>query len=211
MNTNDKIVCLKCGSNEFRLMRTTKSQILAECSKCGHPHLMEGVSIFWNPEDEVGRTKVETSEIIEEEKQGIPKEIEEKSVEELANEMVEFIEKESLHDVPFYEISRIFWNKKGLDSLVFPDDPDITLKRLKIENSVKERLHYQNGISPKQLKKERELLDSLKSKILDKAKRDNKKTLTQTDIELYLMENEETLPRRLQRILYSLVNSELKK
>lgn len=52
MNFDEKIACLKCGGNEFKLTRTAKEQIIAECSKCGHPHLMEGVNVFWNPEDE---------------------------------------------------------------------------------------------------------------------------------------------------------------
>lgn len=211
VNTDEEIACLKCGSNEFRLTRTTKGQILAECSKCGYHHLMEGVSIFWNPEEEEATTEKETSETREVDRQKIPKEVKTKSVEELTNEMIEFIEKESLDGVSFYEISRIFWDKKGLDFLSSDDDPDIDLKRLKVENSVKERLNYQGEISPKQLKKEKELLDSLKCKIVDEARKDNKKNLTQTDIELYLLENKQVLPRRLQRMLYSLVNSELKR
>lgn len=212
MNTNEEVACLKCGGNEFKLTRTAKGQILAECSKCGYPHLMEGVSIFWNPEDEEGTAEKEKPEVMEVDQQKIPKEIEEKPVEELANEMIEFISKESLDDAPFHEISRIFWNKKGLDFLMFPVEPAISLKRLRIERIVRERLPaFQGDISPKQVKKEKELLDSLKSKVLVMARRDNKKSLTQTDIEFYLMENEEALPRRLQRILYHLVNSELAK
>jgi hypothetical protein len=94
---------------------------------------------------------------------------------------------------------------------MLPVESTIALKRLKIERIVKERLPiFQGEISPKQVKKEKELFDSLKSKVLVMARRDNKKSLTQTDIEFYLMENEEALPRRLQRILYRLVNSELK-
>jgi len=213
MNFDEKIVCLKCGSNEFRLTRTVKEQILAECLKCGYPHLMEGVSIFWNPEEEEGTTEEKTYHLrsVEVDKQKIPKEIEEKSVEELANEMVELIKRESLEDLSFYDISRTFWEKKGLDLFMLPHDSDVALKRLKVENSVKERLNYQGEISPKQLKKEKELINSLKCKVVDKARKENKGSLTQTDIELYLMENEKVLPRRLQRILQSLVNSELKR
>jgi len=148
MDTDEEIACFKCGSNEFRLTRTTRGQILAECSKCGYPHLMEGVSIFWNPEEEGGTTEEKTSEVIEVQEQKISKEIEEKSVEELANEMIEFIKKESLDNAPFYEISRIFWNKKGLD-FMFTVEPDIALKRLKVERTVKERLPFFLGeISP---------------------------------------------------------------
>ncbi len=213
MNFDEKIACLKCGSNEFRLTRTTKEQIIAECCKCGHPHLMEGVSVFWNPEDEEGITEGKThpSRSVEVDKQKDPKEIEEKSVEELANEMIELIKKESLEDLSFYDISHIFWEKKGLDLLMLPHDSDVALKRLKVENSVKEKLNYQGEISPNQLKKEKELMNTLKCKILDKARKENKGSLTQTDIELYLMENEKVLPRRLQRMLQSLVNSELKR
>jgi hypothetical protein len=75
---------------------------------------------------------------------------------------------------------------------MLPVESTIALKRLKIERIVKERLPiFQGEISPKQVKKEKELLDSLKSKVLVMARRDNKKSLTQTDIEFYLMENEE--------------------
>jgi hypothetical protein len=125
--------------------------------------------------------------------------------------MVELIKRESLEDLSFYDISRTFWEKKGLDLFMLPHDSDVALKRLKVENSVKERLNYQGEISPKQLKKEKELINSLKCKVVDKARKENKGSLTQTDIELYLMENEKVLPRRLQRILQSLVNSELKR
>lgn len=113
--------------------------------------------------------------------QKVPIEIEEKSVEELANEMIELIKKESLQDLSFYDISHVFWEKKGLNLLMLLHDSDVALKRLKVENSVKERLNYQGEISPNQLKKEKKLINSLKCKILDKARRENKVSLTQTD------------------------------
>jgi len=213
MNAEEEIACLKCGSNEFKLTRATKGQILAECLKCGFPHLMEGVSIFWNPENEETETEDEAHSTLELrlESHKVPKKIDEKSVEELSNEMLEFIEKESLNDLPFYEISRIFWSKKGLDIFMLTNDSNIALKRLKVENNVKEKMGYLGEKSPNQLRKEKEMLNSLKSKVLDMAKRDDKKTLTHADVRLYLLEIEQVLPQDLQRMLYQLVNSGLKK
>ncbi|MBN2336133.1 hypothetical protein JXL21_11285 [Candidatus Bathyarchaeota archaeon] len=53
MEADKEIKCVKCGSDEFKLMRTIPQQILAECLKCGHPHLLEGNPIFfWSPEEE---------------------------------------------------------------------------------------------------------------------------------------------------------------
>jgi len=54
--------CINCGKNEFRLMRTTDYQILAECIHCGEPHSLdafdknktgeEAILSFWSPKME---------------------------------------------------------------------------------------------------------------------------------------------------------------
>ena len=174
MSNGNGTVCAKCGSCEFKLMRTAKGQILAECLKCAHPHLMEGVNILWSPEREEDNQK-KTSERTETRKE-ILEEFKDKSLDASTNEMVEFIEKESLKDVSFYDITRIFWNKKGLDLFIYSGDPDFVLKRLRVERAVREKLHCQDNISPKQHEKEKELPDSTKPKILKQAKqKQNKK------------------------------------
>jgi len=42
MQVDNEIKCVECGSDEFKLMRTIPEQILAECIKCGRPHLIGG-------------------------------------------------------------------------------------------------------------------------------------------------------------------------
>jgi len=49
--------CVNCGKNEFKLMRTLDSQIVAECIHCGEPHLLDALDEkgvpktlhFWSP------------------------------------------------------------------------------------------------------------------------------------------------------------------
>ena len=170
MSNGNGTVCAKCGSCEFKLVRTAKGQILAECLKCAHPHLMEGVNILWSPEREENNQK-KTSERTETRKE-ILEEFKDKSLDESTNEMVEFIEKESLKDVSFYDITRIFWNKKGLNLFIYSGDPDFVLKRLRVERAVREKLHCQGDINRKQKEEEKEPIDSLKPKILEKTKRE---------------------------------------
>jgi uncharacterized Zn finger protein len=61
--TNEKVTekepkCVKCGKNEFELMRTIDSQITAVCIHCGEPHLLDAIDKstgkptslqFWSP------------------------------------------------------------------------------------------------------------------------------------------------------------------
>jgi len=152
----------------------------------------------------------ESFEVPEVKNQKSEKRIEEKSVEQWTEEIVEFVKKESLVDLPFSVIWRLFWSSKGLSLIIFSDSPEVVLKLYKIENMVRERMHYFGEISPNQLEKERKLLDSMKNKIILRARKENKSKLTETDLELYLMETGEALPRRLLRMLHSLVNSELR-
>ena len=37
--------CVECGKNEFKLLRTVDSQILAECVNCGEPHILDAIDI----------------------------------------------------------------------------------------------------------------------------------------------------------------------
>jgi len=50
--------CIKCGKNEFKLMRTLDSQIMAQCIHCEEPHLLDAIDEttgkptklqFWSP------------------------------------------------------------------------------------------------------------------------------------------------------------------
>lgn len=55
-----EIKCVSCGSNEFKLMRTTEHQILAQCVHCEEPHTLDAVDQkgmtsflqFWSPKME---------------------------------------------------------------------------------------------------------------------------------------------------------------
>ena len=211
--------CLKCGKSNFNLSRITDSQILATCTNCEESYLLDAVDdsannptklVFWSPTEEKRMAEEESFEVPEVKNQKSEKRIEEKSVEQWTEEIVEFVKKESLVDLPFSVIWRLFWSSKGLSLIIFSDSPEVVLKLYKIENMVRERMHYFGEISPNQLEKERKLLDSMKNKIILRARKENKSKLTETDLELYLMETGEALPRRLLRMLHSLVNSELR-
>jgi len=45
----NEIKCIDCGSNGFKLTRMLENQILLECLKCGHPHLLDSEADieFW--------------------------------------------------------------------------------------------------------------------------------------------------------------------
>jgi len=164
---------------------------------------------FWNDDMEEGTTISETLRKASDEHarvaiRRIPEEIKQKSEEELANDMIDFVEKEGLDDVSFHEITQIYCRRKGL-WYYFTVDPDIDLKRTRVEAQA------QKKIEQLVLKKNKELLYSLKSKIMDKARKHNLKELTESDVELFLMESNVVLPRNLSRMLRSLANLELKK
>ena len=57
-------------------------------------------------------------------------------------------------------------------------------KQLKVENQVMRRLGVDRaGTSLAELKKEKDLLNSLRTEVVEHARRDSKKSLTQDDIE----------------------------
>lgn len=228
-----KPICNKCGCKEFKLERTIKDQLIAECSKCGYPHvieLWEGRVVFYDPQTEdltVEDDKKWKEEEEEEAEAWLKKhkkereaerdeelqEIKQKSVEELTDELVKFITEEAPKGARFGVMAPIFWRKKGLrDSFFMGDrDPDIELKRLKVESNVKQKMGYEGSISPDQLRKEKELLEVHGKKILEKAKKDGLQKLTEDDIELYFVKIGEAVPRRLVRLLHRSVNLELMK
>jgi uncharacterized Zn finger protein len=48
-NVDEEILCLSCGSDEFKILRTIPSQILLKCLKCGNSHILEIVNVDGNP------------------------------------------------------------------------------------------------------------------------------------------------------------------
>lgn len=140
---------VKCHHDVFQLMRTTDNQIVATCNNCQTPYTLDAVDgnlEFYSDLMDIEETssedksKEESDEALPQRK--IPKELQEKPVEDLIVDLVDFIKKESSGAIRFSDLTRIFWRMKGLPaSFWFGDnDPIFELKRVKVEEAAKQRL-----------------------------------------------------------------------
>jgi len=116
---------------------------------------------------------------------------------------MDYIKKESLDDANFTEVSQIFWQKKGLIHL-FNLPENIRLKQLKVEIQARKKL------DDLRIKNDRDLLYSILPKVVEEAKKHHLKKLSESDTEVFLIDDQVILPRRLLRMLRSLVNLKLK-
>ena len=137
--------------------------------------------------------------MIYEEKDELPKEIENKSPEELANELWNFM----LNEYPNagqrerYSIERTFWMEKGVERYG-------TKARLLIDK-------VSNIISRKTNESEKEKIPDTVEKCINWLKENQMKKLTKTDLNGFLAENSLDLSTTNRSIIHSRVNLKLKK
>jgi hypothetical protein len=139
------------------------------------------------------------------EQEEIPKELKEKSEEDLAEEMIDFI-KEQLPTpdrLGFYRVKEFFWSKKGVVNR-FSISPEIKFKMEKVE------MNAQKRIEEAQMEEEKEKLPDLIDSCIDWCKDNGLRKVTKTNVKAFLAEKETTLTRNSEDILYQRVNFKLK-
>jgi len=137
---------------------------------------------------------------------GVPKELKEKSAEDLAEELAEFLRKEfpecGTRGRVLYIGKELFWEKKGVRS--FEADPETRILMERVESLVDKRLTEQ------QLQDEKEKLPDLIEACIDWAKEYGLKKLTKTNLRAFLAEKGEPLSRTSEDILLQQVNFRIK-
>lgn len=137
--------------------------------------------------------------MIYEEKE-LPKELENKSEEELANELWNFIFKESptTNYREIYSIERMFWMQKGVNR---HDSAKASLLMNKVSNIISKKLD----------EREKEMIPETVEKCINWLKEYQMKKLTKTDLNGFLAENSLDLSTTNRSIIHSRVNLKLKK
>lgn len=211
--------CLRCGKNEFKLFRALDSQITAECIHCGEPHFLDAVDdagnltilTFWSPKTD--KRVVETSPIAYEHEEiqyaPIPEEMKKKSAEDLAKDMMEFLDKEypRLLEDKRPAVIRLLYpylKKIGVDTLLFHGNADFRVKIQKAEMIV------QKEFEEKRLRKKKQRILELKPKLVEWSKKNGLDKIAQADVEAFLLTNEISLSQEDGRILAKLANLDLK-
>jgi len=139
----------------------------------------------------------------------IPKELKEKSVEELAKSMIEFLEKEypELLESKRPAVIRplyTYWKKMGVDMFLFHGDADT---RIKIDRA---EFIVQKEFEERALRRRKQRILELKPRVVEWAKKNGLGKITQADIEAFLLTEEISLTQEDGRVLARLVNLDLK-
>lgn len=151
-----------------------------------------------------------TEEEVEEEEtgEGMPKEIKEKSKEQLAEEMEKYINKEfpeALEDeIVLDQAQSSFWAEKGLER-IYDLEPKIRIKLERVNEVIKKKILEQIR------QKEKELLPKLVQECIKWAKEQGLKKVNKTNIAYFLNEKGIRLTSPSEDSLYMKVNFELKK
>lgn len=134
----------------------------------------------------------------------IPAILKNQSEEELAKELLEFIEKESPNASRYevYTLSRLFWSNKGLFAHGASPQADAMRRRIDMKA---EKMFEQ-----KQSKEEKERMPKLVEQCLEWARKNGLMKLTQGEVGAFVSESDISLSRDGQRLLWQKVNIELK-
>ncbi len=137
------------------------------------------------------------------EPEGLPASLKGKSEGELAEELVEYVKKESenpdRHEV--YVLSDMFWTKKGL--IGYAGTEGILLKR-------KVNMKAERMLEEEQMKKEKEIMPKLVEDCIKWCRENNLRKATKADITAFLSEKEISLSNTGESVLYQKVNVKLK-
>lgn len=136
--------------------------------------------------------------------QPLPEELKNKSAEDLADELIEFIKKEFPEGGTraSYVAKELFWNRKGIRH--FEADPETRLLMEKVGFLIDKRLREQ------QIQDEKEKLPDLIEPCIEWAKEYNLNKLAKANLRAFLAERGETLSRATEDILLQQVNFRLK-
>jgi len=134
----------------------------------------------------------------------IPKEIKRKPSEQLADELVAFIEKEfpeakmSYSSLP-HEAEQLFWESKGLRN-TYVDDPQVSIKIHRAEFLARLKLEQETQ------KREREIVTKLVEECVKWAKENGLKKVTKANVDYFLIEKDQPLSRLSRDAIYNKVN-----
>lgn len=129
----------------------------------------------------------------------IPDEIMKKSAEQLADELVAFIEE--FPDATYtHSLTSLFWESKGLEEPSIIDDIQFEIKRRKVESLAEIKLEKKNQ------KKEKELIPKLVENCVKWARESGFKKITKANVDHFLYEKEQTLSKTSRDAIYSKVN-----
>lgn len=123
-----------------------------------------------------------------------------KSEEELVNELIEFIRKESPspHTHSFFMLEHMFWAEKGIERFSF--NPKVELIKTRVN------MKAQKILDDEQIKEEKEKIPELVEQCIQWCKKNNMKKVTQSDIGAFLTDNEISFSKDGQRTLWQKVN-----
>lgn len=123
-----------------------------------------------------------------------------KSEEELVNELIEFIGKESpspdTHS--FFMLERMFWAEKGIERFSF--NPKVELIKTRVD------MKAQKILGDERTKEEKEKMPELVERCIEWCKKNNMKKVTQGDMGAFLTDNEISFSKDGQRTLWQKVN-----
>ncbi len=127
------------------------------------------------------------------------------SVGDLAREMIEFAEEEfpaPVDQLPTYQLTTLFWQKKGVPRYL--DDPDLSIKVRKVEMFVQQKLEAES------IQREKELLPKLVEKCLEWTTEMGLHKVTKSNVDYFLTENDVRLSKTSRDAIYNKVNFDLK-
>ena len=156
---------------------------------------------------------LESEDIIEHHQRGeseVPEYLKTRTAEEIALDLLEFWKKNDPNESRLYDLSGMFWEKKGIISTF-----DLSAEMRHKKNQA---LFFANRMFDKeekekikeQIAKEKEELPSLVSHCIDWSKSLGLKRLTHADIDAYLLEKNLVIRPETRRALYSIANVKLK-
>jgi hypothetical protein len=142
------------------------------------------------------------SDLTEEEE--IPKELKDKSVKELGNELVEFI-----NGFPEATFTRslvgLFWQSKGLKDTSFIDDIQFEIKKKKVESFAELKIEKENQ------KREKSTIPKLFEECVKWARENGMRKVTKTNVDYFLCDKEVTLSKTSRDTIYNKTNLILSK
>jgi len=141
----------------------------------------------------------------------VPEWLKEISAEELAEELIEFKNKEypELNHYLLGRISSFYLANKGVSDLY--SFPEMSMKMSKAQFIAEEKLRKEEErVKKEQLGKEKEELPSLVSQCVDWAKNNGLARLTVADVDTYLIEKDLEILQETKRALYAMANVRMK-
>lgn len=149
------------------------------------------------PEDET--SSIERSGLVlRREEEEVPDWIKNRTPEELAVEILEFVKERKKEGLDYYSASRQFWECKGVHEFLMPVEAQTKIQRAEY-------------LTQKQtLQEEKEELPSLVNKCVDWARTHNMRKVAVADVDAFLFDEDLHLLRETKRALYSKANVKLK-